>query len=238
MIYLDNSATTPLSPFVKESMVSAMDTFGNPSSLHALGLSAEKLVTASRDAIFSALNIRNKDAYRLFFTSSGSEANNQVLLGAARAKNFRFTPRIVTTDSEHPSVLEPLALLKNSGVEIVHLSTKGGKISLDEVREAVNERTILISVMAVNNETGAIYDLKSIFSLAKRLNPSIITHSHTDSSGVARIGAAVLVLKSLLEGINLLDFVLSHHFNGGNFVGSTETIEEVEDRETAFETGV
>ena len=177
MIYLDNSATTPLSPFVKESMVSALDTFGNPSSLHALGLSAEKLVTASRDSIFSALNIRNKDAYRLFFTSSGSEANNQVLLGAARAKNFRFTPRIVTTDSEHPSVLEPLALLKNIGVEIVHLSTKGGKISLDEVREAVNERTILISVMAVNNETGAIYDLKSIFSLAKRLNPSIITHT-------------------------------------------------------------
>ncbi|MBO7341804.1 MAG: aminotransferase class V-fold PLP-dependent enzyme, partial [Clostridia bacterium] len=73
--------------------------------------------------------------------------------------------------------LEPLALLKNSGVEIVQLSTKGGKISLDEVREAVNERTILISIMAVNNETGAIYDLKSIFSLAKRLNPNIITHT-------------------------------------------------------------
>lgn len=177
MIYLDNSATTPLSPLVKESMVNAMETFGNPSSLHALGLSAEKLVTASRDAIFSALNVRNKAAYQLFFTASGSEANNQVLFGAARAKNFRFTPRIVTTDSEHPSVLEPLTVLQNSGVEVVKLSTKGGNISLDEVREAVNERTILISVMAVNNETGAIYDLRSIFSLAKRLNPQIITHT-------------------------------------------------------------
>ena len=177
MIYLDNSATTPLSSVVKESMMRAMEEFGNPSSLHALGLSAEKTVTASRDAIFSALGIRNKDAYRLYFTSSGSEANNQVLFGAARAKNFRFTPRIITTDSEHPSVLEPLSVLKNSGVEVVHLSTKGGKISLDEVREAINERTILISVMAVNNETGAIYDLRSIFSLAKRLNPQIITHT-------------------------------------------------------------
>lgn len=177
MIYLDNSATTPLTPAVKESMMQAMEAFGNPSSLHSLGLSAEKIVTASRDAIFSALNIRNKDAYRLYFTSSGSEANNQVLFGAAKAKNFRFTPRIITTDSEHPSVLEPLSVLKNSGVEIVTLSTKGGKISLDEVREAVNERTILISIMAVNNETGAIYDLKSIFSLAKRLNPQIITHT-------------------------------------------------------------
>ena len=177
MIYLDNSATTPLSPLVKESMVNAMETFGNPSSLHALGLTAEKTVTAARDAIFSALNIRNKAAYQLFFTASGSEANNQVLFGAARAKNFRFTPRIVTTDSEHPSVLEPLSVLKNSGVEVVKLSTKGGKISLDEVRDAVNERTILISVMAVNNETGAIYDLKSIFSLAKRINPQIITHT-------------------------------------------------------------
>lgn len=177
MIYLDNSATTPLTPAVKESMMQAMEAFGNPSSLHSLGLSAEKIVTASRDAIFSALNIRNKDAYRLYFTSSGSEANNQVLFGAAKAKNFRFTPRIITTDSEHPSVLEPLSVLKNSGVEIVTLSTHGGKISLDEVREAVNERTILISIMAVNNETGAIYDLKSIFSLAKRLNPQIITHT-------------------------------------------------------------
>ena len=177
MIYLDNSATTPLSPAVKESMTNAMEVFGNPSSLHALGLAAEKIVTASRDAIFSALNIRNKAAYQLYFTSSGSEANNQVLFGAAKAKNFRFTPRIITTDSEHPSVLEPLSVLKNSGVEVVKLSTKGGKISLDEVREAVNERTILISIMAVNNETGAIYDLKSVFALAKRLNPQIITHT-------------------------------------------------------------
>ena len=177
MIYLDNSATTPLTPAVKDSMMQAMEAFGNPSSLHSLGLAAEKIVSASRDAIFSALNIRNKDAYRLYFTSSGSEANNQILFGAARAKNFRFTPRIITTDSEHPSVLEPLSVLKNSGVEVVTLSTKGGKISLDEVREAVNERTILISIMAVNNETGAIYDLKSIFSLAKRLNPQVITHT-------------------------------------------------------------
>ncbi len=177
MIYLDNSATTPLSPLVKESMVNAMETFGNPSSLHALGLAAEKTVTAARDAIFSALNVRNKAAYQLFFTASGSEANNQVLLGAARAKNFRFTPRIITTDSEHPSVLEPLSVLQNNGVEVIKLSTKGGKISLDEVKEAVNERTILISIMAVNNETGAIYDLKSIFSLAKRINPQIITHT-------------------------------------------------------------
>ena len=177
MIYLDNSATTPLTPAVKDSMMQAMEAFGNPSSLHSLGLAAEKIVSASRDAIFFALNIRNKDAYRLYFTSSGSEANNQILFGAARAKNFRFTPRIITTDSEHPSVLEPLSVLKNSGVEVVTLSTKGGKISLDEVREAVNERTILISIMAVNNETGAIYDLKSIFSLAKRLNPQVITHT-------------------------------------------------------------
>ena len=177
MIYLDNSATTPLTPAVKDSMMQAMEAFGNPSSLHSLGLAAEKIVTASRDAIFSALNIRNKDAYRLYFTSSGSEANNQILFGAAKAKNFRFTPRIITTDSEHPSVLEPLSVLQNSGVEVVKLSTKDGKISLDEVREAVNERTVLISIMAVNNETGAIYDLKSIFSLAKRLNPQVITHT-------------------------------------------------------------
>ncbi len=177
MIYLDNSATTPLLPSVKEAMSLAMETFGNPSSLHSAGLAAEKLVSSAREAILQALGIRNKAGYALLFTSSGSEANNQVLFGAIRAKNFRFTPRVVTTDSEHPSVLEPLAALEKQGVEVVKLSTKNGVISLDEVKNAVNERTVLISVMTVNNETGAKYDLKSIFSLAKRINPTVITHT-------------------------------------------------------------
>lgn len=177
MIYLDNSATTPISPAAKKAMIEAMEVFGNPSSLHSAGLEAEKLIRVARERVYRALSIKNPDGYRVFFTSSGSEANNQMLFGVATAKNYRFTPRIVTTDSEHPSMLEPLSVLEKRGVEVIRLSTKGGAIDLSELRASINERTVLLSVMAVNNETGAVYDLKSIFSLAKRLNPSIITHT-------------------------------------------------------------
>lgn len=177
MIYLDNSATTPLLPEVKAAMIAAMDTFGNPSSLHSAGLDAEKLVRLARERIYKALSIKNPDGYRVIFTSSGSEANNQILFGVAGAKNYRFTPRIVTTDSEHPSILEPLAALESRGVQVVRLSTKNGAIDLNELRSAINKNTVLLSIMTVNNETGARYDLKAAFSLAKRLNPAIITHT-------------------------------------------------------------
>lgn len=177
MIYLDNSATTPLLPAVREAMIAAMDTFGNPSSLHSAGLDAERLVRLARERVYKALSIKNPDGYRVIFTASGSEANNQMLFGVANAKKYRFTPRIVTTDSEHPSILEPLAALEARGVEVVRLSTKKGAIDLDELRAAITKDTVLLSIMTVNNETGAKYDLKSAFSLAKRLNPTIITHT-------------------------------------------------------------
>ncbi len=177
MIYLDNSATTPLSAAAKEKMLEAFDSFGNPSSLHSEGLAAQKLISSAREVLFSALLVKNPNAYSLIFTSSGSEANNQIIFSALSAKSFRFTPRIVTTDSEHPSVLEPISVLEKRGVEVIRLSTKGGAVNLDKLRSAINERTVLLSVMTVNNETGAIYDLKKIFSLAKRINPSVITHT-------------------------------------------------------------
>ena len=177
MIYLDNSATTPLSARVREEMLAAMDVFGNPSSLHSAGLDAEKLIRQARERVYAALSIKNPDGYRVIFTSSGSEANNQLLFGVANAKNYRFTPRIVTTDSEHPSILEPLAALEKRGVEVVRLSTKNGALDLSELRAAITPSTVLLSIMTVNNETGAIYDLKAAFSLAKRLNPNIITHT-------------------------------------------------------------
>lgn len=177
MIYLDNSATTPLCSAAKAEMMAAMDVFGNPSSLHSAGLEAEKLVRLARERVYRALSIKNPDGYRVIFTSSGSEANNQMLFGVANAKKYRFTPRIVTTDSEHPSMLEPLSVLEARGVEVVRLSTKAGKIDMAELRASITPNTVLVSVMAINNETGAKYDLKSIFTLAKRLNPNVITHT-------------------------------------------------------------
>ncbi|MBQ7364038.1 MAG: cysteine desulfurase [Clostridia bacterium] len=177
MIYLDNSATTPLSDPVKREMIAAMDVFGNPSSLHSAGLTAEKLLRTARERILRALSVKNPDGYRVIFTASGSEANNQILFGVANAKNYRFTPRIVTTDSEHPSVLEPLTVLEKRGFEVVRLSTKNGVIDPSEFRAAITQNTVLVSIMTVNNETGAIYDIKQLFTLAKRINPNVITHT-------------------------------------------------------------
>ena len=177
MIYLDNSATTPLTPAVKEAMIGAMDVFGNPSSLHSAGLEAEKLVRKAREQVYQALSIRNPDGYRIFFTASGSEANNQILFGTVSAKNYRTPPRIITTSSEHPSIAEPLAVLEKRGIEVVRLSTARGEIDLDELKRAMTPNTVLLSIMTVNNETGAVYDIKRIFSLAKRINPSVITHT-------------------------------------------------------------
>lgn len=177
MIYLDNSATTPLAPSAAKAMIDAMSVFGNPSSLHTAGLAAQKIVANARESVLKALGIHNRAAYQLIFTASGSEANNQILFGAFYAKRFRFTPRIVTTNSEHPSILAALDELEKRGAEVIRLSTKNGALSLDEVREAINENTILLSLMAVNNETGAVYDLKNAFSIAKRRNPQILTHT-------------------------------------------------------------
>lgn len=177
MIYLDNSATTPLCQAAKDKMIAAMEVFGNPSSLHDGGLAAEKLVEEARSSLFSALAIRNPRAWELIFTASGSEANNQLLFGVLRAKKFRFTPRVITTDSEHPSVAEPLAVLEREGVEVVRLSTKGGAIQMDELAAAVNENTVLVSIMTVNNETGAKYDIQKAFRIAKAKNRNLITHT-------------------------------------------------------------
>lgn len=177
-VYLDNSATTPLCPEAVEAVQNAIVCYGNPSSLHAMGISARKTVEDARKALLSALDVRVPATRRVIFTSCGSEANNLALLGVIRAKKFRFLPRIITTDSEHPSILEPLRHLEERGeAEIVKLSTKGGKIDLAELDSALNERTVLITLMQVNNETGAIYDIAGAFKLAKRKIPTVLTHT-------------------------------------------------------------
>ncbi len=177
MIYLDNSATTPLSALSLERIKEGYEKFGNPSSLHSEGLLAEKLINTARGEVLSALGIRNHSDYRVIFTSSGTEADNLIILGVLKAKKFRFTPRIITTDSEHPAVKMACLEAERLGAEIVYLSTKGGVIDKNEFISALNEQTVLVSIMTVNNETGAAYNVKELFSLAKRINPSVITHT-------------------------------------------------------------
>lgn len=192
MIYLDNSATTPPAPGVREAMEAAAEAFGNPSSLHFAGLEAAKIVKEARDRLYEALDVPpyaridaalplgagNPKGKRLFFTSGGSESDNLAVFGTVEAKNFRKIPRIITTDSEHPAMLAPLRALADRGrIELVLLSTKGGRIDLRELDAALTPDTLLVSVMLVNNETGAVYDIAAAFALVKRRVPAAITHT-------------------------------------------------------------
>lgn len=192
MIYLDNSATSPISKAAKDKIAEVIDTFGNPSSVHFVGLDAAKLVDEARDALFDGFAIPKyrridgklpigagkKDAYRFFFTSGGSESDNTAIFGLLTAKKFRELPRILTTDSEHPAMLEPLAAAARMGLcEYRLIPTHGGRLDLDFLERELTPNTLLVSIMAANNETGALYDLASAFALAHRRVPTAVCHT-------------------------------------------------------------
>ncbi len=176
MIYLDNSATTEISMAAKSKMLRAFDIYGNPSSTHKAGIEARRVIEEARGRVGMALGIGHPNAENLIFTGSGSEANNTAILGCAYAKEKRRANKIITTDSEHPSVENVMRRLEKDGFEVVRISTKGGRVDESEFLSLIDEKTLLVSMMLVNNETGAVYDLKRLFAAAKRKNPDIITH--------------------------------------------------------------
>lgn len=174
-IYLDNSATTPLSAVAMTAMTEAMSVFGNPSSLHAAGQAAERILTASREKMLAALGVRRGQG-SFVFTSCGTEATSLALVGSAYAKARRDATRILTTDSEHPSVGRVLDRLSEDGFEIVRIPTRGGVLDLDALSKALDKKIFLASFMLVNNETGALYDVKEAFRRVKAKYPEAITH--------------------------------------------------------------
>jgi len=176
-VYFDNSATTPVSEVAAKKAWEAMtEQWGNPSSVHGKGVEAERLLSEARASLIHALGVKNPRAGSLFFTGSGTEADNMAITGVLNAKTFRGTPRIITTDSEHPAVLNPIREAEGKGFEVIRLKTTGGVLDMAELKEALTPGTVLISLMYVNNETGAVYDVKSAFALAKELCPDIVTH--------------------------------------------------------------
>lgn len=178
MIYLDNSATTPLCEAAKASIIDSIDRFGNPSSVHFLGVQAKRALEAARADILASLGIRALNTHRVIFTACGTESDNLAIFGVLNAKSFRQKPRFITTDSEHSAILAPLEHLEKKGdIELVKLSTKGGRLDLTELDKALTPNTALVSIMCVNNETGAIYDVKTAFALAKRKVSSVLTHT-------------------------------------------------------------
>ncbi|MBQ3056775.1 MAG: cysteine desulfurase [Clostridia bacterium] len=175
-IYLDNSATTGLCREAKEAMCEAMECFGNPSSLHSLGAHAARLLRDARASVGEALGERFLKDGQLIFTSCGTEANALALVGTAHAKERRTARTILTTDSEHPSVENNLRMLEREGFSVVRVATRGGVLDMDTVRAHCNADLFMVSMMLVNNETGARYPVEQVFAAAKAANPSCVCH--------------------------------------------------------------
>jgi len=175
MIYLDNAATTKVSDAAISAAVDAMsEHFGNPSSLHAPGIEGERLVETARRSVAQALGC---DANEVFFTSGGTEGNNMAVLGAAKAA-ARRGKHIITTAVEHASVLEPVKKLEQEGWRVTYIKPdENCKISSDSVSEAVCEDTVLVSVMSVNNEVGAIQPIADICRAVRKKNAKTLIHT-------------------------------------------------------------
>lgn len=175
--YLDNSATTPVLPAAAQKAAELMtENYGNPSSLHQKGFLARQAVELARAEVSEKLSIRPEE---LFFTSGGTEANNLAVFGAAAALRRRGN-RIVTTMIEHDSVLGTMKELERQGFEVVYLKPcKNGTITDEQLEAAVDEKTILVSMMLVNNETGAVLPVRQAAKIIKR--KKLFTLLHTDA---------------------------------------------------------
>ena len=187
-IYLDNSATTrPFDEVIELHSRIQKENYGNPSSSHARGVAAEKLLNESRRSIALLLKCREEEIY---FTSGGTEANNLALKGAAYRRRRRGN-HIITTQIEHPSVLNCCRKLEEEGFKVTFLPVdRQGYIDLDQLSRALRNETILVSTIHVNNEIGTIQPVEKIGALIKSRNPQTLYHVDGVQS-FAKIPAAV-----------------------------------------------
>ncbi|MCR5093642.1 MAG: cysteine desulfurase [Lachnospiraceae bacterium] len=209
-IYLDNAATTRCDEAVAEVVRQMfLDDYGNPSSMHRKGYEAEQIVRGSSAAIADVLGVSPEE---IIFTSGGTESDNLALLGCARAGKRRGM-HLITTAIEHAAVAKTMEALQEEGFEVTILPVDArGIIDPGAVAEAVREDTVLVSVMAVNNEIGSVQDLKEIGRLIKAKNPAVLFH--TDA--VQGLGKIPIDIKG--SRIDLLS-VSGHKFHGPKGTG-------------------
>ncbi len=172
--YLDNAATTRVSPAAAAAVLDAMtENFGNPSSVHSLGIDAERVLRGGRESVARLMGCEPSE---LLFTSGGTESNNTALFRGIDA-NRRVGRHIITTALEHPSVLECVKKLEQSGLEVTYLKPSAdGGISLDELERSVRPDTALLSMMLVCNETGARLPVEDAAKILKRKSPDALVH--------------------------------------------------------------
>lgn len=204
-VYLDNSATTkPCEKAVKKVLEICTENFGNPSSLHYCGFNAKKELDSARRTLANFLSCQENE---IFFTPSGTVANNTAILGTAKARR-REGKKVITTLLEHPSVIKHFEMLAEQGYEVVYLKPdNNGKINLEDLSNAVDENTVLVSVMAVNNEVGSIQDISKIKGIIKDNKSK--AYFHCDA--VQAFGKITLKPKKL--GIDLMS-MSAHKIHG------------------------
>lgn len=195
MIYLDNAATTKPSQAAMDGMRAAEEYFANPSSTHFAGLSAAKFLAGCREQVARAMGLRRLEnrmgADRVIFTSSGTEANNLSLLGAAYAKK-RDPHRpgtIVLAAGEHPSMENPALRLESEGYDLVRVPTTGGVLDLDALADVLRDPpspVLYFGCMRVNNETGAVYDVPAAAGIVRKYAPNAVIHCD-DVQGFGKI---------------------------------------------------
>ena len=173
MIYLDNASTTKPSNEVINAISDALTNFGNPSSMHKLGINAENIIKKAKE---NAADILKVSPNNIFFTSGGTESNNTAILSYCRA-NVKKGKHIITSKVEHPSVLTPIKMLEDEGFEVSYIGIdEKGTLDLVEFENSLREDTIFVSVMHVNNETGTIMPVNILKGIMKKKSPKAILH--------------------------------------------------------------
>lgn len=208
--YFDNSATTQVFDSAREAVIRAMTAdYGNAAARHMKGVEAERIIKEARKEIAGSLKAQDKE---ILFTSGGTESNNMAVIGTALA-NQRAGKHIITSSIEHPSVYNSMAFLEKQGFEVTYLPVDScGHISVRDLEEAIREDTILVSVMYVNNEIGAVEPVEEISACIRRKNPAILFHA----DGVQAYGKYEIRPKR--QGIDLLS-ASGHKIHGPKGVG-------------------